>query len=67
MYAIRSYYVLDGRSGLIYHFLQGFWYRFLVGSKVMEYERAISHLSDKHEIIEELSRITGHKLLNKTV
>jgi len=58
---------LDGRSGLIYHFLQGFWYRFLVGSKVMEYERAISHLSDKHEIIEELSRITGHKLLNKTV
>ena len=24
---------LDGREGLIYHLLQGFWYRFLVGAK----------------------------------
>lgn len=54
---------LDGRSGLVYHFLQGFWYRFLVGSKVMEYEQAIAHLSDKQQIIEELSKLTGHKLL----
>ena len=53
---------LDGRSGLVYHFLQGYWYRFLVGSKVMELERAISHLSDKHQIVEELSRLTGHTL-----
>ncbi|EOM1465533.1 hypothetical protein ACNCTC_004771, partial [Escherichia coli] len=55
---------LDGRSGLVYHFLQGFWYRFLVGSKVMEYEQAIAHLSNKQQIIEELSKLTGHKLLN---
>ena len=53
---------LDGRSGLIYHFLQGYWYRFLVGAKVMELERAISHLTDKQEITEELSRLTGHSL-----
>lgn len=53
---------LDGRSGLVYHFLQGYWYRFLVGSKVMELERAISHLSDKHQIAAELSRLTGHTL-----
>lgn len=38
---------LDGRSGLVYHFLQGCWYRFLVGAKVMELERAVAHLGDK--------------------
>jgi len=27
---------LDGRQGLIYHFLQGFWYRFLVDAKLYE-------------------------------
>jgi len=53
---------LDGRSGLVYHFLQGGWYRFLVGAKTMELERAIAHLTDKQEIIAELSRLTGHRL-----
>ena len=33
---------LDGRTGLIYHFLQGFWYRFLVGAKVFEFDEALS-------------------------
>jgi glycosyltransferase involved in cell wall biosynthesis len=28
---------LDGREGLIFHFLQGFWYRFLVDAKLYEY------------------------------
>jgi hypothetical protein len=54
---------LDGRSGLVYHFLQGYWYRFLVGAKVMELERAIAHLTDKCEIAAELSRLTGHQLV----
>ncbi|MBK9337686.1 MAG: glycosyltransferase family 2 protein [Lewinellaceae bacterium] len=27
---------LDGRRGLIFHFLQGFWFRFLVDAKVFE-------------------------------
>jgi len=54
---------LDGRSGLVYHFLQGWWYRFLVGAKIMELEKAIAHLSDKREILIELSRLTGHDLL----
>ena len=53
---------LDGRRGLIYHFLQGGWYRFLVGAKVVELEDAISHLSDRDEIARELSRLTGLKL-----
>jgi len=56
---------LDGRSGLVYHFLQGYWYRFLVGAKVMELERAIAHLSDKSEICAELNRLTGYKLVGK--
>jgi len=53
---------LDGRSGLIYHFLQGYWYRFLVGAKIMELEKAISGMTDKKEILKEISRLTGHKL-----
>ncbi|CAH0267126.1 hypothetical protein SRABI83_03544 [Arthrobacter sp. Bi83] len=32
---------LDGSRGLIYHFLQGFWYRFLVGAKVYEIESVL--------------------------
>jgi len=31
--------VLDGRAGLAFHFLQGFWYRYLVDMKVREVER----------------------------
>lgn len=54
---------LDGRSGLVYHFLQGYWYRFLVGAQVMELEQAVAHLHDKADICAELSRLTGHKLV----
>lgn len=54
---------LDGRQGLVYHFLQGWWYRFLVGAKAMELENAVSHLSNKKDILVELSRLTGHDLV----
>ncbi len=50
---------LDGREGLIYHFLQGFWYRFLVEAKVLELRRAVSHLHSVAEIKLELTRLTG--------
>ncbi|MEM9807676.1 MAG: glycosyltransferase family 2 protein, partial [Cyanobacteria bacterium P01_D01_bin.56] len=30
---------LDGTEGLIFHFLQGFWYRFLVDAKIYEHHR----------------------------
>jgi glycosyltransferase involved in cell wall biosynthesis len=53
---------LDGRSGLVYHFLQGYWYRFLVGAKIMELEEAIKELDNKDAIIDELARLTGFKL-----
>jgi glycosyltransferase involved in cell wall biosynthesis len=53
---------LDGTEGLIYHFLQGLWYRFLVGAKVLELRRAIVDLSDRDQIKSELSRLTGLKI-----
>ena len=44
LYFVYRYFVrlgfLDGRRGLVYHFLQGFWYRFLVGAKLRELENA---------------------------
>ncbi len=30
---------LDGRRGLIFHFLQGFWFRFLIDAKIYEQSR----------------------------
>jgi uncharacterized protein (DUF362 family) len=31
---------LDGKEGLIFHFLQGFWYRFLVDAKIYEMKKS---------------------------
>jgi hypothetical protein len=31
---------MDGKEGLVCHFLQGFWYRFLVDAKIYEIRRA---------------------------
>lgn len=50
---------LDGRIGLIWHFLQGFWYRFLVDSKIKDiYEKTgkdkkkiYDLLKDEYDII----------------
>lgn len=37
---------LDGREGLIYHFLQAFWYRFLVDAKLYELQRLAARRAD---------------------
>lgn len=34
---------LDGKEGLIFHVLQGFWFRFLVDAKILELRRKISN------------------------
>lgn len=39
---------LDGRPGLIYHFLQGFWYRFLIDAKL--YEEGVTLKSEMERI-----------------
>lgn len=31
---------LDGKEGLIFHYLQGFWYRFLIDTKIWEMRKA---------------------------
>lgn len=57
---------LDGREGAIYHFLQGFWYRFLVGAKVMELERELGQITGP-AAVERLAKLTGLGLSYETV
>jgi len=53
---------LEGREGLIFHFLQGFWYKFLVDTKIYEIQkRARSERKSVHEVINELYGIEFDK------
>lgn len=46
---------LDGKEGLVWHFLQGFWYRFLVDAKIYEMKKkAKKEQKGIKEIIEEI-------------
>lgn len=56
-YFIRIGFV-DGYPGLIYHVLQGFWYRFLVGSKIYEIELDMRGLPAE-ERPAHIARVTG--------
>jgi hypothetical protein len=53
-YFLYRYFVklgfLDGKKGLMWHFLQGLWYRFLVDAKIYEVEFRVGQ--DKQAIIE---------------
>lgn len=51
---------LDGREGLVYHVLQGFWYRFLVAAKVDEFDRVVRPLPDRGSRLDALARLTGY-------
>ncbi len=53
---------LDGKEGLAYHFLQGFWYRFLVELKVMEMDKELKVLADSSARLEKLEDMTGYSL-----
>lgn len=53
---------LDGPEGVIYHFLQGFWYRFLVAAKVREYEIAMKDCHTGEDRLQRLEILTGHRL-----
>lgn len=63
-YFLYRYFILlgflDGRAGLIYHFLQGFWYRFLCDAKIIE----IKHLADKKNIsiTKAIEEYSGYKI-----
>lgn len=53
---------LDGGPGLIYHGLQGLWYRFLVDARKYELELAMRDCRDKESRIDRLIHLTGHDL-----
>jgi len=62
LYFIYRYFIklgfLDGKEGLIFHFLQGFWYRFLVDAKIYEIEqKARRENKNIEKIIEEMYKI----------
>lgn len=52
---------LDGPSGTAFHFLQGFWYRYLVDAKIAEVERYIkTHACEPLDAIEQVLEINLH-------
>lgn len=55
--ALRGF--LDGPEGAIYHVLQGFWYRFLVGAKVVEFDRCLCALATSEARRRALKNLTG--------
>lgn len=50
---------LDGRAGLIYHLLQGFWYRFLVAAKVAEWEAELAACRSREDRLARLAALSG--------
>lgn len=46
---------LDGKQGLIWNFLQGFWYRFLVDTKI--YELSKKHNHNREQLINHLKSL----------
>ncbi|WP_369062141.1 glycosyltransferase family 2 protein [Caulobacter sp. 73W] len=53
---------LDGRPGVIYHGLQGGWYRFLVAAKVAQWDAELKTATGRNARLERLSRLTGYQL-----
>lgn len=51
---------LDGREGRIYHVLQGFWYRFLVDVRRLEFERAMDGAATSQQRLELLALASGY-------
>lgn len=53
---------LDGREGRIYHVLQGFWYRFLVDVRKLEFETAMAGETTREGRLARLSEASGYDL-----
>jgi glycosyltransferase involved in cell wall biosynthesis len=41
---------LDGKEGIVFHFLQGFWFRFLVDAKVLEMQKKIELMKENNNV-----------------
>ena len=53
---------LDGREGLTYHVIKGFWYRFLVGAKLKELEEAAKQATSEEERRTVIARLSHQRL-----
>ena len=51
---------LDGQAGTAFHFLQGFWYRYLVDAKVAEVQRYMREQSVDVRVA--MDRVLGVKV-----
>ena len=49
---------LDGKKGFLYHFLQGFWYRVIVGAKVDEIDIALKNIKSKKKLKKKIFYLT---------
>jgi glycosyltransferase involved in cell wall biosynthesis len=58
---------LDGQEGAVYHFLQGYWYRFLVGARILELESALNGIHTEAELRAELAALTGLPILEEGI
>jgi len=54
--------VLDGRTGIIYHELQGLWYRFIVAAKLLELENSLERNATAEQQLFQIERLTGCKV-----
>ena len=48
---------LDGQAGTTFHFLQGFWYRYLVDAKVVEVKRHMAKTGS--DVVQAISEVLG--------
>jgi glycosyltransferase involved in cell wall biosynthesis len=66
LYFLFRYFIrlgfLDGRRGLVYHVLQGFWYRFLVGAKLRELEKAVTSAATDEERRAVMARLSRQNI-----
>lgn len=53
--------ILDGRVGIAYHFLQGFWYRYIVGLQIEIFRRELTGLSPD-QAVDRLVTLSGYKV-----
>lgn len=58
--AVLRFGVLDGFRGMVFHTLQGLWYRLLVDAKLMEVERAMTERG--YEVREAIRSVLGIEL-----
>ena len=68
LYLFHRYFVklgfLDGKEGLIFHFLQGFWFRFLVDSTIFEIKREMA-TRPLEEVVKEKYDLDVNVFLNR--